>query len=187
VSKFLKSLMRDELREKLDGADSGVFIRTKGLNSEKTYGFRAALQAQGLKYTVLRNALALQAFSELGYPPDAFEKAGVFDGPVGVVYSKTAEDGALLSAKTIAAWKRDNKDKVIKWAGAYMDGAVLDAKDAQALKDAPGKDEARGMLAGVLLAPVTQLMGTINEPAMRLLYALDAKKRKMEDEGGEAA
>jgi len=58
---------------------------------------------------------------------------------------------------------------------------------AQALKDAPGKDEARGMLAGVLLAPVTQLMGTINEPAMRLLYALDAKKRKMEDEGGEAA
>ena len=54
------------------------------------------------------------------------------------------------------------------------------AEDAKALKDAPTKEVARGMLAGVLQAGVTQFMATVREPAMRLLYGLKARADKQE-------
>lgn len=178
MSKVLKGMIRDHYTSRFDGVDGGVFIRTQGLNSEKTYAFRAALHGRNLKYTVLRNAMARQAFRSYGYTDEQLDK--VLEGPVGLVWTQD-EGSALVAARVIDEWKRENKDKVVQWVGAYMDGQVLGDKDAKALKDAPDKDTARGMLAGVLQAGVTQMMATVREPAMRLLYALDAYHKKQEE------
>ena len=47
-------------------------------------------------------------------------------------------------------------------------------------------EQARAQLAGVLQSTVTSLVATIREPAARMVFVLDAIKRKLE-EGGEAA
>ena len=181
MSKFLKGLMRDDLKTKFEGADGGLLVDASGLNSEQTYNFRAMLHQRNLKYTVVRNALARLTFQEYGYTQEDLEK--VFQGPVGVVYS-TEEGSALSGAKAVAAWKKETKDKIVKWKGAFMEGSVMGPKDAEALKDAPGRSEAYAMLAGVLQAPVVQLLGTVREPHMRFLYVLNnyGDKRK-ESEG----
>lgn len=178
MSKQLKTLMREDLKRRLQGVDGGVLIRTQGLDSHKTYALRKALQARQLKYTLLRNAIAEQAMSELGYK--ASDLAKVLKGSVGVVYGQD-EGSAMAGARAVFDWKRDNKDKIVEWVGAFLDGSVLGPKEAQDLKDAPTRPQALAMLCGVIQAPVTQLMATIREPAMRLLYALDAKQRKMEE------
>lgn len=177
MSKMMKGMIRDHYTARFNGVDGGVFITTQGMDSEKTYAFRAALHGRSLKYTILRSAMARQAFREWGYTDAQLDK--VLKGPVGLVYSKE-EGSAQLAAKVIDEWKRDTKDKTVEWVGAYMDGSVMDANEAKALKDAPTKEVARGMLAGVLQAGVTQFMATVREPAMRLLYGLKAKADKME-------
>lgn len=175
MSKMMKGMIRDHYTARFKDVDGGVFIRTQGLDSEKTYAFRAALQGRNLKYTVVHNAMARHAFREFGYTDEQLDK--VLTGPVGIVWGKE-EGSALAAARAIDDWKRDNKDKIVEWVGAYMDGSVMGEQDAKALKDAPTKEVARGMLAGVLQAGVTRFMATVREPAMRLLYALQARHDK---------
>lgn len=177
MSKMMKGMIRDHYTARFKDVDGGVFVRTQGMDSEKTYAFRAALQGRNLKYTVVRNAMARLAFREFGYDDAELDK--VLSGPVGLVWGPD-EGSALIAARAIDEWKRDNKDKVVEWVGAYMDGSVMAAEDAKALKDAPTKEVARGMLAGVLQAGVTQFMATVREPAMRLLYGLKARADKQE-------
>jgi large subunit ribosomal protein L10 len=180
MSKILKSLMQGEIKARFDGVDGGVFVSSAGLNSEKTYDLRKTLNAQGVKFTVVRNAFVTKVFPEFGY--DAEKLGEVLKGPVAVVYT-TEENSAAVSAKAIAAWKKDNKDKVITWKGAFLDGQVLGAKDAEQLKNAPTKDGARAMLLGVIQAPATQMLATIREPHARIVYLLNNWKDEREKSG----
>jgi len=158
MSKMMKGMIRDHYTARFKDVDGGVFITTQGMDSEKTYAFRAALHGRNLKYTVVHNAMARQAFRGFGYTDAQLDK--VLKGPVGLVGGRD-EGSAQLAAKVIEEGKRDTKDKTVEWVGAYVDGSVMGAKVAMALKDAPTKDVARGMLAGVLQAGVTRFMATV--------------------------
>ncbi len=183
MSKVLKSLIRDQLKDRFENVEGGVFISTQGLDSEKTYAFRAALKKQNVRYTVLRNALARDAFTQFGY--QAAELDRVLTGPVGVAYT-TDEGSATTAARVVSEWKRDTRDKIVAWKGAFLEGQVLGPEEAEKLKDAPTKDQARAMLLGMFQAPITQFMGTIREPYARVVYLLNAFADKRKD-GGEAA
>lgn len=183
MSKYMKGLMRDQLKSRFDGVDGGVLISTTGLDSEKTYAFRAALNAKQLKYTVVRNSLLKKAFEDFGYSRAELDKH--LTGSVGIVYGPV-EGSAMAGARAVDEWKKETKDKVIEWKGAFMEGAVMGPQEAQDLKDAPTRDQAYAMLAGILQAPITQLLGTLAEPCKRVVYVMDAYKRKLE-EGGAAS
>lgn len=180
MSKVLKALMQREVQSRLDGVDGGIFVSAQGLNSEKTYDFRSALHGQNLKYTVIRNAFARKAFLEFGFDAAAIDS--VLKGPLGVVYT-TEENSATTAAKAIGAWKKAAKDKAVVYQGAFIDGEILNAKQAKELEKAPGKLEARAMLLGIIQAPVTQLMATIREPHARAVYLLEAYRKKQEEAG----
>jgi large subunit ribosomal protein L10 len=182
MSKVLKSLMQRDTSARFDGVDGGVFVSAQGMDSEKTYAFRAAMHGQNIKYTVIRNAFARKTFVDAGYSAEELDK--VLQGPLGVVYT-TEENSATTSAKAIAAWKKASKDKVVLYKGAFMEGEVLNAKQAKELEKAPGKLEARAMLLGIIQAPVTQMLAQIREPHARVVYLLENYRKKLE-EGGAA-
>lgn len=184
MSKQLKTLLREALETKFDGVEGGVIINANLLNSEKTYAFRKALHARKMKYTVLRNAIAARALVGRGYQAKDLEK--VLKGPCGFVYS-TEEGGPVNAAKSIFDWKRDNRDKLVEWKGALVDGQVLGAKDAEALRNAPGKREVRAMLAGALQAPIVKLAATFKEMYARFAYAIHALEEKQGGGGDKAA
>lgn len=180
MSKLLKSIMREEVRTQLEGVDGGVIVSAQGLDSEKTYSFRSAMHGQGIKYTIIRNAFARDAFISFGY--DAKETAALLKGPLAVVYTDE-ENSAPTSAKALSEWKKANKDKIILIKGGFMDGEIFGAKRAAGLKDLPTKDGARAMLLGIIQAPVTQLLATIREPHARVVYLLNSWKDKREEAG----
>jgi large subunit ribosomal protein L10 len=184
MSRFLKALMKDQLASRFDGVDGGVVISTAGLNSELTYDFRKTLHEQKLKYTVVRNSLIKNTFEEMGYPRPALNAH--FKGQCGIVWG-AVEGSAMAGARAVSDWKKERKDKVVAWKGAFMEGAVMGPQEAQDLKDAPTRDQAYAMLAGILQAPITQLLATVAEPAKGMVYVMDAYKRKLEDGGGSAA
>jgi large subunit ribosomal protein L10 len=175
MSKQLKTLMREALETKFEGVEGGVLINATALDSEKTYAFRKALHARKLKYTVVRNSIAARAFMGKGYKQNDLEK--VLKGPVGIVYSKD-EGGAVVAAKSVFEWKKDTRDKLVEWKGAFVDGQVLGPKDAEALRNAPGKREVRAMLAGALQAPISKLAATLQEMYARFAYAIHALEEK---------
>ncbi len=177
MSRFLKALMKDQLASRFDGVDGGVVIGTAGLNSELTYDLRKTLHGHKLKYTVVRNSLIKNTFEEMGYPRKELNLH--FKGPCGIVWGNV-EGSAMAGARAISEWKKDRRDKIVLWKGAFMEGAVMGPAEAQDLKDAPTRDQAYAMLAGILQAPITQLMATVAEPAKSVVYVMDAYKRKLE-------
>lgn len=184
MSRLLKGFMQRDVKARFEGIDGGIFISAQGLNAEKTYSFRAALHGQNVKYTIIRNAFARKAFIEFGFTAEAIDS--VLQGPLGVVYT-TEENSAVTAAKAIAAWKKSAKDRVVLYKGAFMDGEILDAKQAKGLESAPTKLEARGMLLGIIQAPVTTLLATIREPHARVVYLLEAYREKQAGGGDSPA
>jgi large subunit ribosomal protein L10 len=180
MSKLLKSLMQKEFKSGLEGVDGGIFISTQGLNAEKTYSFRSALHGQNLTFKVIRNAFVRKAFVEFGFPAEDMDK--VLQGPLGLVYT-TEENSATTAAKAIGAWKTAAKNKNVLYKGAFMDGEILNANQAKDLEKAPTKLEARAMLLGIIQAPVTSLLAQIREPHARVVYLLEAYRKKQEDAG----
>ena len=168
----------DQLASRFDGVDGGLLVRTTGLNSEKTYAFRKMLNSKGMRVTMLRNSLARKTFEKQGYPTGELKKT--LQGPLAMVYAKDVEGSATAAARVVSDWKKETRDKVVELAGALMDGSVMGPKEAEQLKDAPTRSDAYAMLAGVLQAPIAQLMGTLNEVPRQWIGVFDAYKRKLE-------
>ena len=56
-----------------------------------------------------------------------------------------------------------------------MGSSVLDANGVKALAALPSLDELRGTLIGLIQAPATKIVRTINEPGGQLARVLQAK------------
>lgn len=183
MSKQLKTYLSNEISTRLDGIEGGVLINALALNSEQTYAFRKAMQARKLRYRVLRNNLACRVFAERGYRVKDLEK--VFTGPIGIVFGE-GEGAAKASSQAVFDWKREVKDKKVEWKGALLDGAVLNSKDAENLRTAMGKAEARAMLAGALQAPISKFAATLQEMYARFAYAVHALEKKRSEDAPSA-
>jgi large subunit ribosomal protein L10 len=68
--------------------------------------------------------------------------------------------------------------------GAILDGQVVQAAGVKALAELPPKEIVLGQLLGVLQAPATQLLRTLNEPGARLARLVDALAKRAD--GGAA-
>ena len=62
--------------------------------------------------------------------------------------------------------------------GGVLDGALLNAAGIQALADLPSRVVLLSQLLGVLQAPASKLVRTLNEPAASLARVLQAKADK---------
>jgi large subunit ribosomal protein L10 len=59
--------------------------------------------------------------------------------------------------------------------GGVLDGALLDPAGIKALADLPSREVLLATLLGVLQAPASKLVRTLNEPAASLARVLQAK------------
>ena len=66
MSKPVKELVRKELMKRLDGVSSLAVIGFTGLDAVTTNTVRSRLVKKDIHVTVVKNALAKQAFKELG-------------------------------------------------------------------------------------------------------------------------
>lgn len=150
--------------------NTGVIVvaRNEGLVAAQSADFRSRVKAAGGTVKVAKNKLAALAL-------DGTDSVGIKDllrGPVMLAYSKDP----ISAAKTTIAYAKEN-DKLVVLGGA-MGKTVLSAADVKALADLPSLDELRAMLLGVLNAPASKFVRTLNEPASALARLLSAKTEK---------
>ena len=85
----------------------------------------------------------------------------------------------IAAAKITVKYAKDN-DKLVILGGA-MGSTTLDAKGVKALADLPSLDELRARIVGVINAPASKLVRTINEPGASLARVLKAYAEKDAD------
>lgn len=158
--------------------DTGVIVvaRNNGLVAAQSAEFRNRVKAVGGTVKVAKNRLAALALNGT----DAEGIKDLLKGPTILAYSKDP----VAAAKVTVGYAKDNEKLVV--VGGAMGKTVLDASGIKALADLPSLDELRSQLLGLIQAPASKLVRTINEPGSALARLLQARVDK-EGGGQEAA
>ncbi|MBA3652543.1 MAG: 50S ribosomal protein L10, partial [Chthoniobacterales bacterium] len=138
---------------------------------------RNRLAPTGAEVHVVKNSFLKRAMTASGMP-DLSEQ---LTGQTAVV---TGNSDVAPVAKVLKAFAAEFKIAALKV--GVVDKAVLSTAEVESLADLPARDVLLAQLLGVLLAPATKLVRTLNEPASALARILNAKAEK-EGQPAEAA
>jgi large subunit ribosomal protein L10 len=120
---------------------------------------------------VVRNTLAKRALKDHPSIGDALSPA--LRGTNAIVF---AYGDVSSSAKTLSSFAKDIE--VFQLKTGAMDGKPLDENKIKFLATLPGKDQLRAQLLGVLCAPASKLVRTLNEVPSSLARVLKAKSEQ---------
>jgi large subunit ribosomal protein L10 len=156
MSKYVKNILAKELEGKFASVGEFVIIDMTGIDGVTNNHLRGKLGQQGIKLTMVKNAMMRQAAKTLGMTAaiDLFAA-----GPCTVAYGA---DNAVDLAKQI---KAAAGKVVIKFRGAYVDGAALDAKNAANLVNMKSRVELQGEVIMLANSPARRLAKAVISPA----------------------
>ncbi len=124
------------------------------MDVESVTKLRKSLRAIDSEMKVVRNTLAIRALADHPVTKTAIE--GKLVGTNAIVFSYSDPSA---SAKALTNFGKDVEAFQLK--SGVMDGQVLDQNRIKFLATLPSKDELRAQLLGVLAAPMTKLLGTM--------------------------
>ena len=165
LSKSEKEKIVGEVKEVASNASSLVISDARGLKVSELSEVRQKATQAGIHIQVIKNSLAKLAFkgTDFGCSDE------VLVGPSLFAFSFEEPGAAAKLLKTYAK-NFDNLD--IK--ALVVEGQLLDGSQIDILASLPSKDEAYGLIANVLQAPVTKFATLLNEVPSKLARVLSA-------------
>ncbi|MFD2232027.1 50S ribosomal protein L10 [Alkalimarinus sediminis] len=143
-----------EVNEAAGGALSAVLADYRGVTANDMTTLRKQARENGVYLRVVRNTLTKLAVG--GTEFECIKEALV--GPTILAFSME-DPGA--AARLLKDFAKENKDFEIK--ALAVGGELLGAEQIDRLAKLPTRDQALGMLASVMQAPITKLVRTFNE------------------------
>lgn len=161
-----------EVNETAANALSLVIADARGVDVTDMNALRAKARAENVQLRVVRNTLAKRAFAETDYA--CVEE--VLVGPS--LFAFSMEDPGA-AARLFKDFAKENEDFEVK--ALSVSGQLLPSEQIDTLAKLPTLEQALGMLANVTLAPVTQLVRTLNEVPSKVTRVVAAVKTQKEE------
>lgn len=136
-----------------------------GLNMKQIDDLRLKARQAGGEFHIVKNTLGKLAFEQIGLSV----KEELFSGSTAIAFA--FQDAPSL-AKVLNEFARTNEALKVK--GGYLEGEVISAANVQALAELPPLPVMRAQLLGTILAPASQLVRTLAEPARQIAAVLRA-------------
>ena len=145
---------------------TAVAAEYRGLSVAEMTELRKEARSAGVYMRVIKNTLARRAVvgTEFECMQDTLK------GPILLAFAKEDPGAAARVIKDFA-----KGHKALQAVSLSAGGQLLPGSDLSKLADLPTLDQARGMLLGVMLAPMGQLVRTIAEPSAMLARTLSAR------------
>lgn len=143
-----------EVNEAAGGALSAVLADYRGVTATDMTILRKQARENGVYLRVVRNTLTKLAVGGTDF--ECIKEALV--GPTILAFSME-DPGA--AARLLKDFAKENKEFEIK--ALAVGGELLGAEQIDRLAKLPTRDQALGMLASVIQAPITKLVRTFNE------------------------
>ena len=151
-AKKQKQIIIDEIREKLDGAQSAVIIDYMGTTVAEADAMRKMMREADVDYTVYKNTLMKRAVEGTD-----FEKlAEVMQGPSAIAISKTdATAPARILKKAIDDFKK------MEFKAGVVEGAFYDKEGIEQIASIPSREELIAKFMGSIQSPVGKFGRTL--------------------------
>jgi large subunit ribosomal protein L10 len=177
MSKFVKDLITNDLRNRLKGVDDALLVDVIGLKNDKNIALRQRLRKKNMQLLVIKNSLARRA-TEGTRLERAFENA---QGTMALVWG--GEDIISLAKEVIKITEEKGYESVTA-KGGVMDGQPLAADQVKAVSKWPSRKEQLSILSGQILSVGATLSSQLLACGSKLASQI---KKKSEEEGGEKA
>jgi large subunit ribosomal protein L10 len=171
MSKYVKELITNDLKKRLDGVADALVVDVIGIENNKAVELRKRLRQKKINLLVVKNSLARRATEGTSLAA-AFEAA---QGTLALIWG--GEDIIFLTKEVIAiAEKREFEPFSPK--GGVMDGQRLSPAQVKDVSKWPSRREQLSILAGQILSPGATLSAQLLGPARKLASQI---KKKGED------
>lgn len=165
MSKYVKELITDELKSRLDGVSDALLVDVIGMEANSNVELRKVLREQNIQLLVVKNSLGRRATEGTTLAP-------AFEGSTGSAALVWGGEDVVSLAKVIIRLAEDAKYKPFAPKGGVMDGAKLSATDVKAVSKWPSREEQLSILLGQILSPgaklSSQLLGTGSKLASQI-------------------
>ena len=145
---------------------SAVAAEYRGLSVAEMTELRKQARNADVYLRVVKNTLARRAVEGTDF--ECLKES--LTGPILLAFAKEDPGAAARVIKDFA-----RKHEALKAVSLSIGGELLPGSDLAKLADLPTLDQARGMLLGVLMAPMNQLARTLAEPPAMLARTLSAR------------
>ncbi|MGB5332118.1 MAG: 50S ribosomal protein L10 [Woeseiaceae bacterium] len=161
-----KKALVEEVNAVAGESVTAVAAEYRGLSVAEMTELRKEARKAGVYLRVVKNTLARRAVegTEFECMQDTLK------GPILLAFAKEDPGAAARVIKDFA--KGHNALQAVSLSAG---GQLLPGSDLSKLADLPTLDQARAMLLGVMLAPMSQLVRTIAEPSAMLARTLSAR------------
>lgn len=166
-----KAIVAD-VNETAANALSLVIADARGVTVGAMDILRKQARENGVSLRVVRNTLAKRAI-------EGTEFECVSDALVGPsIFGFSMEDPGA-AARLFKDFAKEQKEFEVK--ALSVGGKLLEAGQIDALAKLPTRDQALGMLASVMIAPVTKLVRTLNEVPTKVTRVVAAVRDQKQD------
>jgi large subunit ribosomal protein L10 len=145
---------------------SVVAAEYRGLSVAEMTELRRDARNAGVYLRVVKNTLARRAIE--GTEFECLKES--LKGPILLAFGKEDPGAAARVIKDFA-----KEHKALQAVSLSTGGQLLPAEELATLADLPTLDQARAMLLGVMIAPITKLARTLAEPPAMLARTLSAR------------
>ena len=142
------------LVERLNGAQSGVFVDYSGLTVAEDTEMRSAMRKEGIEYAVVKNTMMRRALDSVGMG----ELDSVLNGTTSLA---TGTEDPIAPIRMASEYSKKLGDKFnIK--AAFMEGKILSEAEIAQLASLTSKKDLYAQLVGTLMAPMANLAAVVN-------------------------
>ncbi|MDE0838532.1 MAG: 50S ribosomal protein L10 [Kiritimatiellae bacterium] len=159
----------EELRTHVEGSSYIFLADCKGMNMEGMSELREKLSETSSSLMVVKNSYLGKATAECGRD----SLSTLLEGPTAMV---TGTGDVSDVAKALNNFSKENKTLELK--GGWFSDQTLSVDDVKAIANIPPREVLYGQLVGTLVAPMTQVVGVMNQKLCSLLYVIQAAADK---------
>jgi large subunit ribosomal protein L10 len=174
MSKYVKNLLTEDLRERLKTVHDALLVNMVGLEANTNTRLRAELRAKDIHVIVIKNSAGVRA-------TDGTPLAPLFEGISGTAAICWGAEDIVSLAKEITKFAKDDKYAPFQTRAGVMDGERLDAARVEQVSKWPSRTEQLSILLGQILSPGANLVSQLNSVGGALASQIEQR-----GEGAEA-
>jgi large subunit ribosomal protein L10 len=175
MSKYVKNLITDHLREQLKNVNDALLVNMIGLKSNATMRLRNELAGKNIQVLVIKNSTAARAATGTSLAP-------MFEGLTGTSAICWGCEDIVTLAKEITKLARDEKNKPFEARGGVMDGERLSPEQVAQVAKWPGRAEQLSLLVGQILSPGADLASQLTSIGGAIASQIEQKGEGAEEE-----
>ncbi|MFZ5831315.1 MAG: 50S ribosomal protein L10 [Planctomycetota bacterium] len=179
MSKYVKNLITDDVRQRLSGVNDALLVNLVGMKANSAHRLRSELRKKNIHIMVVKNGLAARAVSDTPLAP-------MLEGLTGTAAVCWGAEDIVSLSKEIMKLLKDPQYAPFAARGAVLDGQALPAEKIEEISKWPSRPEQLSILVGQILSPGATLNGQLIAVGGALASQIEKKAEGAEGDAADA-